>query len=99
MNLRPDFYVYRNVEVVKVIDGDTVDVRLSVDIGFSIRAVQDRLRLRQSDRDLFDQEKYHRRGLLALPSLLYRQAKTGGYRRTCRAIPEAIRQEEGLSVP
>ena len=46
MNLRPDFYVYRDVEIVKVVDGDTVDVRLSVDIGFRMKLVQERVRLR-----------------------------------------------------
>jgi len=37
MNLRPPFYIYRKVRIVRLIDGDTVVVDLEIDVGFGTK--------------------------------------------------------------
>jgi micrococcal nuclease len=58
-------YVYKNTKLVRVVDGDTVDVEITVDIGFNISASHKiRLRIKNLDtpetyRPSCDAEKDH----------------------------------------
>ncbi len=63
-----------------------------------IPSLRRHLRMRQHVRDPFDRRRVAGRGMLELPSLLYRHSAPGGHRRPDRAVQSQVRSQSSIAT-